>query len=931
MSVPGSQFDHLPFLNGGGETGQLIREFNWASSPIGTPQIWPQSLRTAVSMILNSTFPQLLLWGETYTVIYNNAFTTLPGLTGKSPCIGKTAADIWPTVWEEILTLLQKIRTTGTPVTFQVIGQSFQGTPVYGDQGQVAGIYITSILSATETSTQKVIENERNLRHIILQAPVAIAIFRGPEYIVEISNARALRLWGRTAAEVLNKPILDSMPELRSQGIKALLDEVYYTGKTFSAKELPVQIKREGRLETAYVNFVYEPLYDTSGNIYGLITIGTEVTDQFLAHKKTEESEERFRTMAESTDMLIAVGDESSTAVYFNTAWTELTGRPMQDLVEHGWRDLIHPDDRIIYYDDYLTAFNQRITFTGEFRILDKYGEYRWLLAKVPPRFLPDGTFAGYISSCIDITERKEAELRRKYHQEQLQLMNEEMAATNEELSATNEELAQTQLHLQDLYNNLAQSESRFRSLVKDAPVAIGILNGPDFMIESANALILKIWGKSENILGMPIAMALPELQDQPYFQLLQDVYTTGKPYHGYQAPATFEDNGVLKEFFFDFIYEPINDGKTTSIMVVALDVTEQVSAQQELQRAEEMLRFSVEAAGAASWYIDAVTREFIPSRRLKEIFGFDPETQVSYTDVLEQIPEDYKERIHESVESSINNGVAYTMEHPITGYDGKRRWVRALGKMYPPKGNGNPHFSGLILDITEQKQDELRKNDFIGMVSHELKTPLTSLSAYIQMLHMRAQKNEDSFAENALEKVNKQVKKMTSMINGFLNISRLESGKIILNKAEFNLEQLIRELINENMLMLPTHQITLSASTPVHVYADEDKVASVISNLISNAVKYSPHRQTVEVRCEVKDQMALVSIRDEGVGIKSQYIDKLFERYYRVDDQNTANISGFGIGLYLSAEIIQRHNGKIWAESEIDKGSTFYFSLPLA
>jgi two-component system, OmpR family, sensor histidine kinase VicK len=258
------------------------------------------------------------------------------------------------------------------------------------------------------------------------------------------------------------------------------------------------------------------------------------------------------------------------------------------------------------------------------------------------------------------------------------------------------------------------------------------------------------------------------------------------------------------------------------------------------------------------------------------------------------------------------------------------RRWVRASGKVYLNEEGGLSHFSGIILDITEQKQDEQRKNDFIGMVSHELKTPLTSMRGYLQMLQLKAKRAEDSFTASALEKSIKQVSKMTSLINGFLNVSRLESGKIVIDKKPFNLAELLKEMVEESLSIQSTHTISLQPCDSIIVDADRDKIASVISNLLSNAVKYSPQGNHIKVNCNTINGFVQVSVKDDGMGIKPQDIDKLFERFYRVDNKHTQTISGFGIGLYLCAEIVYRHEGKIWVESELGKGSIFYFNLPL-
>lgn len=485
---------------------------------------------------------------------------------------------------------------------------------------------------------------------------------------------------------------------------------------------------------------------------------------------------------------------------------------------------------------------------------------------------------------------------------------------------------------LEETVNELAQSEARLRYMLADAPVGIALFTGRDLIIESANNKILETWGKTKAVIGKPLRLALPELEGQQFLQLLDDVFTSGEPYYGSEVKAVLEQNNKLEEVYSNFVYHPLKNasGETTSIVMVASIVTEQVVTRKKIEQAEEMLRLSIEAAKVGTWFSDLKTHEFKTSSRLKEIYGFRPDEDISYDDVAAQLHPDYRDKVLQAIEHTIATGEDYVMEHPLIGrHDQQERWVRAMGKCYRDEEENISFFSGLMIDITEQKFDELRKNDFIGMVSHELKTPLTSLNAYVQMLYSRAKKSEDSFTAEALGKVNQQVKKMSIMINGFLNMSRLESGKIHLNKQDFKLDELVNDIIEE-IKIVSTHTIKFLPCEPVTVYADRDKIWSVISNLLSNAVKYSNPDKPIVIRCALIEGQAQLSVKDEGVGIKPEAVEKLFERYFRVETKDNQHISGFGIGLYLSAEIIQRHQGKIWAESEPGKGSTFYFSLPL-
>jgi len=167
-------------------------------------------------------------------------------------------------------------------------------------------------------------------------------------------------------------------------------------------------------------------------------------------------------------------------------------------------------------------------------------------------------------------------------------------------------------------------------------------------------------------------------------------------------------------------------------------------------------------------------------------------------------------------------------------------------------------------------------------------------------------------------------------MINGFLNVSRLESGRIQMDFQPFDLALLVTELDEEAKASIFSHQIVFAPIAETWVNADREKISQVFNNLISNATKYAQAGTAVHVSCNIVDGNVLVSVRDEGIGINKNDLPRLFERYYRVQETEMSHISGFGIGLYLCSEIVKMHGGQIWAESEPGKGSTFYFSLPV-
>lgn len=1155
------------FLQGGGQMGELIRVKDWSQTALGTPDTWPESLKSAISISINSGFPIAIYWGTEFLLIYNDAWSSIPG--NKHPwALGKPGAEVWPEIWDGLDAEFKSVLASGisirqpdalllmnrfgyveecyfdytlspiiaadgsiggvfnavietsyrvindrrnkllhqllqqlnqahglqeaivkvegilsnyrediaffllystdnenvtdarltaysaiAPGVAEVVNWPYEdslnnGSPaavelkdyindavnsawgepcsqalivsVSRDEARISGymvlgisprkkldadyehfllsvgIHVGTILnngygyeqsgalqreqalneelsSANEelnstneelhqsqlnlanlnaeleqrvvARTQALAASETRFRHLIMDAPVAIMVLNGRNLVVESANTLMLKLLGKSP-RIVGLPFANSMPELEGQPFLKLLDDVYTTGVTYNGNEVKANLANNGELLTGYYNFVYQAVRDENEAITSIIIAANNVTEQVIARKRIEESESNLRSLVMSAhyalmvlrgeDWVIEIANQPLVDLWDKTV-DEVTGYKLMDILPE-IADQPFPKFLKQVYDTGIGYGQEEEVFYLE---TPTGTDTRYVSFYYDPMFDSEGKVTGIIVAAEDITQSVKNRLLLEQSYSEQQALNEELSATNEELASANEELltineelAQTKDSLQEIVSQLAASENRMRYMLADAPIAISLLTGPDLVIEAANKKVLEAWGKTESIIGLPLQLAVPELVGQAFLNLLNNVFATGEPYFGNEVKALLEQNGKIEEVYSNFVYHPLKDehGQTESIVLVAHVVTEQVLARKKVEQAEEMLRFSIEAARMGTWYLNAETHDFVPSPRLKELFGFNTHDTVSYADVVKQIPEEYRKYIEDEVEKAIVKGESYSVEHPVIGFhDQKLRWLKALGKLNRDSKKQASYFSGVLLDITEQKQDEQRKNDFIGMVSHELKTPLTSLSAYVQMLHAKAKRSEDSFSAGALDKVNIQVKKMATLINGFLNVSRLESGKIHLSKEDFRLDKLVSEMVEETTQTTLGHNITLLPCEPITVNADQDKIGSVISNLLSNAVKYSPKSTNITVCCEINNDMARVSVKDEGLGIKPQDIEKLFERYYRVDSKQTQTISGFGIGLYLCAEIIQRHDGKIWVESEPNEGSTFYFSLPLA
>lgn len=836
------------------------------------------------------------------------------------------------------------------------------------------------------------------LLNILSLSPLATAVYTTEQLLIQTANDAMIAYWGKDKS-VIGQRFEDAVPELKGQPFFDLLKNVWRTGKTYKAIDMPAILKINGEMRKSFFDFTYAAIKNEQGDVYCILHTATDVTERNQNRKVIKEEqqrevqlnediasiheeliatneeltvsqndfkqlnqqleqriESRTRALAESENRLksmVMTSPIGMTILRGRELVVEIANEQMLDIWSRKSEEIIGKKLLDVFPDlvnQPFPKFLASVFDTGErfsmpeslvvIPTAENKEKHLYVDFSYDPLFDTEGRVEAIMATVVDVTEKmtslkiiEESEKRQHALNEELAATNEELASANDDLIIANDYLAETQESLKELLERLSHSESRFRISVEQAPLAISVLYGRNLIIESANEMILKLWRKTSNIIGLPFAFALPELRKQSFLQILDEVYTTGNTYYGNESKTKLEHNGILEDYFFDFIFKALrgSNNQVIGIMMVAVDVTEKVKARNELQKAEQMLRLSLEAANIGTWSIDPITKTLRTTPRLRELLGGDAGKEITFDEAIAGITDDYRDKIVAEINNAIDKGGDYDFTYTMHRFnDGKVIWLRSLGKVTKNKAGKMALFLGVVMDITEQKQDELRKNDFIGMVSHELKTPLTSLSAIVQMLASRAHTSDDSFAANALDKAYTQARKMSSMINGFLNISRLESGKINITKETFNLDELLRDTIDETLLTASSHTITLDTVKPLPISADQDKIASVISNLLSNANKYSERGTTIEVRCKVEDNTAIVSVKDYGLGIKAQDIPKLFDRYYRVENTNTRHIAGFGIGLYLSAEIIRRHDGKIWVESEVDKGSTFYFSLPL-
>jgi PAS domain S-box-containing protein len=553
-----------------------------------------------------------------------------------------------------------------------------------------------------------------------------------------------------------------------------------------------------------------------------------------------------------------------------------------------------------------------------------------------------EGNVAYIINTTTNITDRVRLEQAVEDSQKREQALNDELAASNQELTEINERLGAANDELQTTNKELNISNKALQTAVEQLSAAREAAQLGLFDWDLVNhtyawdARFKRMFGLSAednpDHYQVMVGRLHPDDRERVKKAVLdaRNYELTGGRYDIEYRIVGAGDVPVrwaraLGKVIFD------NNASPVRFIGTLMDITDQVLIRQQLEASQERLRLAIESANLGTWFINAKTREIIPSPRVKEMFGFEADDKMTLAVAIDQIAEDYRSMVVDAINGAIEKGESYDIACPVVGFrDGKLRWVRATGKLYPGVNDETPVFSGTLSDITEQKQNEQRKNDFISMVSHELKTPLTSTISYIQVAKKKISASGDQVTAGMLERAGIQLGKMTKLINGFLNVARLEAGKIHIDKKQFDMAVLIKEVEESVVAESTSHRIIFEPVEETWVNVDKDKIEQVLNNFISNAIKYSPLHTLIQIACATKGGYAHVSVKDEGLGIRPQDQEKLFDRFYRVEGQGTKSIAGFGIGLYICKEIVERHEGMIGVSSEPGKGSTFWFTLPI-
>jgi len=475
----------------------------------------------------------------------------------------------------------------------------------------------------------------------------------------------------------------------------------------------------------------------------------------------------------------------------------------------------------------------------------------------------------------------------------------------------------------------LEESEKTLKNMILQAPVAMCILQGPSFVVETANKKMLELWGRTkEQVINKALFEGIPAARGQGFEQILKNVVITGETYSASEQKVSLVRNGKLEDVFVNFIYQALKEGddSISGVLVVAVEVTQEIEARQRIELAEQRARLAINAAAIGTFDLDLETEKLITSERYDEIFGF-PDAR-GHMDYVALIHPDDKEIRDKAFEVLRRTG-RLQFECRIIRKDKSIRWIRIDGEIHKNDEGKYTRVIGVAIDITDLKYLIKQKDDFIGVASHELKTPITTIKGYTQVLEEMLKVNGDSAELSIISKLDKYVSKLTNLINDLLDATKMMSGHLQLNYSEFEFDELVNEISNDLQLTI-TKRIDIKCAAPgCFVRTDREKIEQTVTNLVNNANKFSPNAENIVVRTFRDGDQVVCEIEDFGIGIKEENAHKIFQQFVRIDNDLKNTFPGIGLGLYISSEIIKREGGKIYVRSKEGEGSVFSFSLP--
>lgn len=732
-------------------------------------------------------------------------------------------------------------------------------------------------------------------RSIIEASPVPTAIYMGEDITISMANHGMLEFWGK-GSSVIGKPMQEAIPELNGQPFIDLLKQVYATGITHQATEDKADLVINGKLQTFYFNYTYKALRNDAGQITGIIHHAVDVTELVMTRHRIAESRKREQlllSLVNNNADHMSVADMEGNMIYLNKSARKLLGvDPDEDITKLKESDFHIPSEQQRVQHGLINEISEENGWQGLIRLMNRETgdvipcQVNYILIKD----VQTGEVIGRGATARDLRPeiRAKAELQRL---------------------ATIVDISEDFCNYCDINGNTIYINDAGLKLIGMEKDAANQSNMFKYHSEASSNAIREVI--------MP--------------QLLNTGKWTG------QLELMHQETGELipihKQLF--IIREDITD-EPVAIAGIARDLRPEIKAGKALDFKNTQLHIAIKELEFLANSVPVVVWTSTPDGKLDYInqrwyergpIPIQKALGSGWADILH--PDDEK-RAWSTWRECLKTGNPYQIEFRLLDKYGDYRWwmVRAIALK---DDNGNiMKWYGSNVDISEHKELERQKDNFLGVASHELKTPVTSIKAYAQVLEMMFRREGDTKNAELLAKMDSQINRLNNLISDLLEVTKINTGRLQFNPVPFNFNQMVEEVIEEVQRTSLKHQIEKQLSFDREITGDKERICQVVTNLLTNAIKYSPDASRIIVYTEELGNEVQLCVQDFGIGIRGDQQDRVFEQFYRVSGSREHTFPGLGLGLYISSEIVKHLNGRIWVNSVEGKGSTFCFAIPV-
>ncbi|MDI6723277.1 MAG: PAS domain S-box protein [Methanobacterium sp.] len=819
---------------------------------------------------------------------------------------------------------------------FQAIDKNGKIKDILANVSMIPGTKrsIASFLDITgrKKNENKLKEREEELRTIIEHSPDAITRF-DKNLRHTFINPAGTKMTGLKEEDYIGKTHAElGISKELAKEVDNLLKGVFKTGKT---KTFEFEINTPEGVKYYYSYNI--PEFDEKGRVKSVLAIAHDITDRKKAEEDLMKSEKKFRTTIEESYDGIMLIDEKKAIIEWNRAMEEITGLKREDMLGSFLWDFVYRvsvEERKTpeAYKRIKSILIKNLRNSGEIhhdyrlarQIQRPNGERRFIESTIYPIKTEKGIMYGSITRDITENKRLEEELRN--------------ARINLEL-----QVQKRTKELEKTYRSLKESEQKFRELFNKADDMITLVelkeNGLPGKFVEVNDITSQRLGYSKNeLLNMtPLDIIAPErLEDVPKNarELKKKKKARFEIVHltkdGERIPV--ENNNHLFEL-----------GGKTFILAISRDISERKKAELALKESEELLKTTIESSPDSITVTDLDLNIILCNQATVDMYGVSSKDDIIGLNAFELVDPKDRGKLVEVVQKSLLNMEIVHLEINLFTKDKKESFPAEISGNIIKDAHGKPiSFVAITKDITERKKAEKELKDtieeltrsnnelqqFAYITSHDLQEPLRAISSYAGLLKRRYGGQLDQDADDFIEFMIDGSRRMKEMIQALLEYSRVgtKGGDF----KVFNVEKSLEIALNNLSVSIDENKAVINHDPLPDIFADPNQITRVFQNLIGNAIKFRKEDEPPEIyiSAQKSEDEWVFSVSDNSIGMEQEYTDKIFEIFRRLHP--IGEYRGAGIGLAIVKRIIDRHGGHIWVESQLGKGSTFYFTIPL-